>query len=247
MNLRQSRLSEQPEQRAWIKVTFSWAAALLSGLSFFPIMLAIAALAFPGSRAIHFGYAVDKTALTVILVFEIGLMALVPLVTARLLGYCRVRFWRWGLAGFGSLLAFAGGYWFGSLGLANLSAWLTRSNIIANYLHTVPFATAGACFLVVSWLGASATLWRYRERFLLGLAVGIVLATANGIWNLYVIGGDSGATFHDFWIVPPFIWSSAVLFIERAAGRADRTAFLVWLGLTAVMFILPYFVIRFLR
>lgn len=248
MNLAQSRLSEQPEQRAWIKVTFSWAAGLILGLSLMLAFAAIAVLAFPGTGVIHIGPLVtNETILTLILVVEISLIALVPLVTAWRLRYCRVQLWRWGLAGLASLVAWFIGGWISGTLTRNFSAWLLRSNAVERQVHALPLAVAAACLLAVAWLGANSMLWSKWRGFLLGLAVGIGLATLNGIVNLRLVGGDSPFTLHNFWIVPPFIWVSAVYFIERAQGRADRTAFLVWLGVIGLMFVLPYLVIRFLR
>ncbi|MBI4672947.1 MAG: hypothetical protein HY741_14930 [Chloroflexi bacterium] len=233
---------------AWTRIVLASGTALLWGILFIYAFGTAGVLAIPGKGAIHFGpFAMDSTMAELMLVIELVMLVLIPLVTARLLGYCRVQLGRWGLAGLGSLLAWLGGYWVSSLGIVNLSYRLTYSNVSANYAHALPLATAAACFLAVAWLGASATLWRYSKDFLVGLAVGIALATINGVWNVYVIGGDSRSTFHDFWIVPPFIWTSAVLFIERAAGRADRAAYLVWMGLMMVMFILPIVVIRTFR
>lgn len=178
---------------------------------------------------------------------SISLIALVPLVTAWRLRYCRVQLWRWGLAGLASLVAWFIGWWISGTLTRNFSAWLLRSNAVERQVHALPLAVAAACLLAVAWLGASSMLWQRWKAFLSGLAVGIILATLNGIWNLKLVGEDSPFIQHNFWIVPPFIWTSAVLFIERGAGRTSRIAIFVWLGLTALMFILPYLVIGFFR
>lgn len=244
MNPETTALNPTITHKPWLRLMLTWLAALLAGLSFFPAALATVSLGLSGGRNIHFGFVIETATLKVIWLAEIALIALVPLVTARLLGYCQVRFWRWGLAGFGSLLVWLGIWYLSSLGNINLSYWLMRNALISYYAHALPFAIAAAGMLAVSWLGASTILWRNWKGLLQGLGVGILLATINGTLKVTVLHESSSLMLSDFLVGLPFVWTSAVLFIERAVGRVDRNAYLVWLGLTLVMFVLSIVIVR---
>jgi hypothetical protein len=242
LNAETTALNPTITHKPWLRLVLAWFAALLAGVCFIAIFVTAGGYAIQGFMGAQRDPVTDRFFLLLLLV-ESVILVFITLVTARLLGYCRVQLWRWGLAGFGSLLVWFGIWYFSSLGIANLSHGLTRSVMLAAYIHALPFATAAAGMLVVSWLGASSTLWRYWKGLLLGLAVGILLATINGFadWKM----SNSGSfTLHAFWTALPFVWTSAVLFIERAAGRVDRNAYLVWLGLTLVMFVLSIAIVR---